>query len=135
MGFFSWKTSDSSRSIANECSIRETFKVHLVTKCGKVFTETSYGGYGVFGGVDFYALMTYLNDKSVPAPTEEGNVEWSDEFRSKGITLAFGNESFESPKLVENLPSFEKGSDKWAMWFNDLPNSEMCDEQGYFYGE
>ena len=75
MGFFSWKTSDTDRSIANVYSDRETFTVHLVTRCGQVFTEHGYEGYGKFGGSDFFGLVAKLNGK-----TE----------RSTGVDLVYG---------------------------------------------
>ena len=75
MGFFSWKTSDTNRSIANNYSDRETFTVHLVTRCGQIFTENDYGGYGKFADVDFFELVAKLNGK-----TE----------RSTGVSLVHG---------------------------------------------
>lgn len=62
MGFFSWKTSDTKKSIANIRSRRKTFPVHMITKCGQVFTEESYEGYGDFGGKDFFELIAELNE-------------------------------------------------------------------------
>lgn len=61
MGFFSWFTSDTERSIANRWSTRSTFQVHMVTEDGQVFTENDYDGYGVFGGKDMYVLIAELN--------------------------------------------------------------------------
>ena len=63
MGFFSWNTSDTQRSIANNYSKRGTFKVHMVTKDGRAYTEENYEGYGEFGGKDFYELLAELNGK------------------------------------------------------------------------
>lgn len=62
MGFFSWNTSDTDRSIANQYSDRETFTVHMITEDGQVFTEENYDGYGVFGGKDIYELIADMND-------------------------------------------------------------------------
>lgn len=61
MGFFSWMTSDTNKSIANHYSNRPTFTVHMITEDGRVFTEPNYDGYGVFGGKDFYTLAAELN--------------------------------------------------------------------------
>lgn len=61
MGFFSWLTSDTEKSIANHWSNRETFPVHMVTEDGQVFTENDYEGYGVFGGKDMYVLIAEMN--------------------------------------------------------------------------
>ena len=61
MGFFSWNTSDTKRSIANSYSCRDTFTVHMITEDGRVFTEDDYEGYGVFGGKDIYELIAEMN--------------------------------------------------------------------------
>ena len=61
MGFFSWFTSDTDKSIANKYSSRPTFTVHMITEDGQVFTENDYDGYGVFGGKDIYVLIAEMN--------------------------------------------------------------------------
>ena len=82
MGFFSWNTSDSNKSIANTHSGKDVFKVHLITRCKQVFTEENYEGYGVFGGMDYYDLVAILNGLgNKPLKGEE--------LRSKGIGLIF----------------------------------------------
>lgn len=61
MGFFSWKTMDTDRSISNDHSIKKSFEVHLLDDKGNVYTERSYQGYGIFGGKDFYELLDEMN--------------------------------------------------------------------------
>ena len=61
MGFFSWKTSDTQRSIPSSYSDRPTFPVHMITEDGQVFTENDYDGYGNFGGKDIYVLIAEMN--------------------------------------------------------------------------
>lgn len=61
MGFFSWLTSDTNRSIANSYSTRATFPVYMITEDKQVFTEKDYDGYGVFGGKDIYVLIAEMN--------------------------------------------------------------------------
>jgi hypothetical protein len=121
MGFFSWKTCDTDESIANNCSTRPTFPVHMITPDGQVFTENDYEGYGEFGGKDFYDLVCELNDIPVD--------------RSAGINLCFnGNPSGDNtsgviyPKFVECL------EDDVVDQYNSLPNPESCESQGFFYG-
>jgi len=80
MGFFSWKTSDTNKSIPSEYSDRPTFTVHLITEDGQVFTENNYEGYGVFGDKDFYELIAELNNLT-PTKTED--------LRSLGLELSF----------------------------------------------
>lgn len=122
MGFFSWKTCDTGESIANNCSTRPIFTVHMIAPDGRVFTEEDYEGYGEFGGKDFYELLAELNGLG------------SD--RSAGIDLCFKSNSNGDntpgviyPKLVEDLES-----DVVAQ-YNSLPNPETCEAQGFFYGD
>ncbi len=121
MGFFSWNTCDTGESIANNCSTRPTFTVHMITPDGRVFTEESYDGYGEFGGKDFHELLAELNGL---APD-----------RSLGIDLTFkDNPSGDNtpgviyPKFVEIL------EDDVVAQYNSLPNPESCEAQGFFYG-
>ena len=60
MGFFSWKTQDSGKSIANVHTGR-AFTVYMKDNKGNVWKEESYGGYGDFGGKDFYVLLAEMN--------------------------------------------------------------------------
>lgn len=61
MGFFSWNTSDTDKSIANRWSTRSTFPVYMITEDGQIFEERDYDGYGVFGGKDIYVLIAEMN--------------------------------------------------------------------------
>jgi len=104
MGFFSWKTSDTKRSISNKYSNRGTFEVFMITKDRRIWKEEQYDGYGVFGGKKFYELVKELNP---------------------GVLL-------ELPKLVEKV---NPQNEKWEIYFNSLPESENCENQGFFYDE
>jgi hypothetical protein len=122
MGFFSWKTCDTDRSIANNSSERETFEVHMITPDGRVFTEKDYDGYGEFGGKDFYELLGELNGLGPD--------------RSAAIDLCFKNNTGGDdtpgvvyPKFVETL-----GKDP-AKQYDSLPNPVSCEDQGFFYGD
>lgn len=109
MGLFSWKTQDTNRSIPCVDSCRKTFDVVMTDNCGNQWVETSYEGYGVFGGKDFYELLAEMNGKYT---------------RSEGISIAYGNTPFISPNLTE--------SKNWK-WINSPPKD--CEHQGYFYDE
>ena len=61
MGFFSWLTSDTNKSIANHWSTRSTFPVYMITEDGQVFAEKNYEGYGKFGGKDIHVLAAEMN--------------------------------------------------------------------------
>ena len=110
MGFFSWKTQDTNRSIPNNYSSKPTFPVTMTDNKGNKWTEDNYEGYGEFGGKDFYELLAEMNDKGSN--------------REEGIDLYFGDEPFISPNLHEN-PNAE--------WVNRVPDE--CEHQGYFYDE
>ena len=124
MGFFSWKTSDTNRSISNVYSSRGTFKVTMLMPNGDKFTEDAYEGYGIFGGVDFYDAVYELN-KDNPKFEHITSKDW--ENRSKGIYMLSYNEPNRefaiSPRLVED------DSLNWS----DVDDSETCQTQGYFY--
>jgi len=158
MGFFSWKTSDTNRTIWNVHASKPTFKVHMITRDGAVFPEDAYEGYGNFDGMCYYKLVDLING--------------GDGDRDRGIELAFGTtiltngkqtfvwkEDFfnwatdklvddkcanellndgwrqekirhdiQLPKFVEHLPS----DDDWEHEFDNLPESKICNSQGYF---
>jgi hypothetical protein len=62
MGFFSWMTADTGRSIMNVHSHYPTETVHMLSPNGGApIQEDAYGGYGVFGGVDAYVHLARTN--------------------------------------------------------------------------
>lgn len=84
MGFFSWITSDTNRSIPANCSNRKTFPVHMITKDGQIFTENDYEGYGEFGGKDIYVLAAEMNGQK-GATDEETRQKFFDNIWKRGI--------------------------------------------------
>jgi hypothetical protein len=104
MGFFSFKTSDSKKSIPNVCSNKGTFEVHLITEDGQVFTEKEYEGYGVFGGRDIYTLIGEMNGVKGKTREEIRNKVFNGKITERGVTngkikLAYQKdfENYESP--------------------------------------
>ena len=92
MGFFSWKTQDTDRSIANIYqSVKDTFEVTMTDNNGNKWTESAYGGYGLFDEKDFYQLFAEMNkpDKC------NGDVNHD---REIGIALFFGIDGIKSVK-------------------------------------
>ena len=85
MGFFSWNTQDTDKSIANQYSNRKTFRVQMMDNKGNVWTEDNYDGYGRFGGKDYYELLAEMNGFT----SDKTGDEYTDEARGDGITLAF----------------------------------------------
>ena len=122
MGYFSWKTSDTGKSISNCDSSRGTFPVYIVKPDNKLITETTYEGYGVFGGHDAYALIAQWN-----APHQcTGDVEHD---RKIGINMAFGENPLSFPlKIVENPRNGNH-------IYQSLTAAENCPAQGFFYSE
>ena len=57
MGFFSWKTSDTKRSIPNAHASKETFTVFLKDDKGNIWEEKAYDGYGKFNSKDYHELQ------------------------------------------------------------------------------
>lgn len=124
MGFFSWKTSDTNKSVSNIHSGKGVFPVHLLDPKGGSIKELHYEGYGDFGGEDVYVLLALWNYEMLDLP-EEGLVGASlEELRLIGIDLAFGDKELKYPvKIVED----------GSLEYDDVEASEMCPYQGYFY--
>ncbi len=117
MGFFSWMTQDTGRSICNNYSNRKPFSVTMTDNKGMRWTENNYEGYGDFGGKDYYELLSEMNGGA------------SD--REEGIRMAFAdghgngkNPNVKHPNLSED-PNWE--------WRNEIPDS--CPDQGFFYND
>lgn len=109
MGFFSWITQDTGRSISNTYSTRDTFPVTMTDNKGNSWKETEYEGYGDFGGKDFYELLAEMNGLTT---------------REEGIDLAFSGKEHLQPNLTEDM--------EWK-WVDSHP--DICPAQGYFYGD
>jgi len=114
MGFFSWKTSDTKRSIPSVHSIRDTFEVHMITEDGQVFTEPEYEGYGDFGGKDIYVLIADMNKIEVGKSDEIKRLAAIEMLHKTIITN--GEQSFECGKDFTNwetkLPRVNKTANK-----------------------
>jgi len=109
MGFYSWFTQDTNRSISNVYSSRPFFRVFMLDHLGNMWRENCYEGYGVFGCKDYYELMAEMNGLNSIEET---------------VDLYFEpNESILFPNLVE-YPN------KWV-WINQKPKD--CPHQGFFY--
>jgi hypothetical protein len=107
MGFFSWHTQDTKKSIANRHSERPTFVVYMTDNKGNRWEEVNYGGYGEFGGKDFFFLLAQMNGLKT---------------RSQGIDYFYESEQCLCPNLSEDP--------NWV-WKNESPKT--CPDQGFFY--
>lgn len=110
MGFFSWKTQDTDRSICNKYSDREPFRVIMTDNKGQQWIEDDYDGYGIFGGKDYYELLDEMNGGT-------GN-------RETGIDRQYQPDKY--PDTI--YPSL---SENGAYYVGQQP--EDCNYQGYFY--
>ena len=133
MGFFSWRTQDTDKSIANKYSTRFTFGVDMVDNKGNVWREIDYDGYGVFGGKDYYELLAEMNGVVERDKVELQGEAYTDYMRGKGIDLAFskgngsgvGTEGIYYPNLVEQADG----------WVYEMAGPDSCEYQGFFYDE
>ena len=122
MGFFSWKTQDTDKSICNSHSGRTPFTVVMLDDKGNKWYEQNYDGYGVFGDKDYYELLAEMNGL-----TGDG----TEDMRMKGIELAFkdsphgNNPEVKFPNLVEMANG----------WPYDPKGPENCEWQGFFYDD
>jgi hypothetical protein len=129
MGFFSWRTQDTDRSIANKYSTRKTFTVVMIDNKGSKWVEQSYEGYGIFGGKDYYELLAEMNGFE----SDKTGDEYTDEAREFGIDLAFskgngsgvGTEGVYYPNLIELADG----------WVYEMAGPDSCESQGYFYDD
>lgn len=126
MGFFSWKTQDTGRSIANAYSVENTFTVYMMDDKGNVWKESDYEGYGEFGGKDYYELLAEMNG----VVKDKALRDYTELMRSEGINLAFKDESSgENAEGIKypNLVQFPQG------WEYEESSPKSCEYQGYFY--
>lgn len=131
MGFFSWRTSDTNRSISNKYSIRGTFPVYLLipkefqNEYGKYIEEKDYEGYGVFGNKDVFSLIAKWNfpEKCY----KDGKLLDDDTIRMIGIENSItyeDNKNLKYPlKIVENKD----------LSYEEAKPSIYAQDQGFFY--
>jgi len=112
MGFFSWRTQDTNESIHNVYSKLGDVKqsIVMIDNQNRKWIEHNYGGYGEFGGKDFYELLAEMNGKST---------------REEGIKIAFSGKTHYQPNLISLA-----NKDNWE-W--KPINPKICKSQGYFY--
>jgi len=114
MGFFSWKTQDSNRSISNHYSNRQPFRVIMTDDKNNQWVEDDYEGYGVFGGKDYYELLAEMNGK--------------ESSRNVGLDLVFHPELYPDKTII--FPSLTECGQYYGG-----KEPENCEYQGYFYDD
>jgi hypothetical protein len=137
MGFFSFLTSDTKRSIPSYHSKRKPFNFYVVFPDDSVMRCTNYQGYGVFGGIDVFFAAAYLTD--VPRSSrlllvdavleaicdEDIDRDKFDAMRERGIDLFYPKSG--KPKGV--LPRFTE----YLKPYSELSDPVDCPHQGFFY--
>lgn len=113
MGFFSWKTSDTHKSITNTYSRNGALPVYLYCPDGTKIYEPNYEGYGIFGGQDAYALLARWNCPELCNGDDDHD-------RDYGI---------ECNDLAQYPLKFAE-SDKYT--YEELVPAEIAGNQGYF---
>lgn len=115
MGFFSWETSDTKKSIRNRYNSKGATPCKMIDDRGREFIELHYDGYGVFGGMDFYALVDEMNG--------------GDGDRMRGIDLCDLNHHDPAPDHIKTprLVSIDCKT-PWS----DLEPSKNDPKQGYW---
>lgn len=122
MGFFSWKCSDTGRSISNCFSCRGAFPVYVLIPQefgGGYIKETNYEGYGKFGDRDVYGLVAQWNRPNDCIGDDEKD-------RDLGIDIAYYDEKNASLKYPIKIT-------EEPMAYEEAKPSENCEYQGYFY--
>lgn len=157
MGFSSWLTSDTNRSIPNVYSNKQQFKVHMMDKDGNIWVEDNYEGYDNFGGKDYFELLAEMNGGKTK---EDGLTIYNGVYGIKNINtnevllhdkdfLCWDTPIYEgqpSPysllyngdwvrviqKLVDvEYPLLLEIPDETKSWYNKVPIE--CEHNGYFY--
>ena len=61
MGIYSWRTSDTNRTIGTCDSGEPMFPCYVICPDDSIIEDTDYAGYGIFGGQDIYTLLAQWN--------------------------------------------------------------------------
>ena len=117
MGFHSFITTDTERSIPSFHSDRDTFTVVVVLPDGTQYREDSYEGYGSFGGRSFISILAEMNHLS-----EDRALEL---YVSDTINLPDTDHTLRHPNIVEL-----HNADGWVWKDQAL---KICPNQGFFY--
>ncbi len=111
MGFFSWKTQDTNKSIPSRYSSRKTTPVYLLDNKGNHWLESNYEGYGLFGGKDFYELLAEMNGKT------KDDLSEGKELRDLGISLYYGISAIQNSKTGK---TYKGGGIDFFNWEDDI---------------
>lgn len=123
MGFFSWKTQDTNRSVISEYvdykpKSKHTRNAYLMDNKGNIW-GSKYDGYGRFGldEKDYYELLAEMNGKSS---------------RDEGLNLAFGVNAIVNKKTKK---IYKGSSIDFRHWTEDILENGMSASQLIESGE
>jgi hypothetical protein len=119
MGFFSFKTTDTNKSVSNAHSRRGALAVYLIDNKGNKYYEDDYGGNGRFGGIDIFILIAEMNGHTFDDDIDP-DLQY-DKLRGIGIDLFYDHPDAVTPNICQ----------KPKEWVNK--RLEACEFQGYFY--
>lgn len=126
MGYFSWITSDTKKSISNNMSCRGPLPVYLLMPNNDYLYEDNYEGYGIFAGQDAYALLARWNRPDSCNGDDEHD-------RKIGINLEFGQMLSNNPNALKYPLKFVENIEDAI--YDELKPSETDPDQGYFYDD
>tara|TARA_R110000824_G_scaffold185551_5_gene366514 strand:- start:271 stop:708 length:438 start_codon:yes stop_codon:yes gene_type:complete len=133
MGQFSWIAQDSDEQICSTEGHQQT--VYMKDDRGNVWMEKSYDGYGVFGGKDYYALLSEMNpDPTIDLIRSDDDAHSDDNsHRIRGIDL-FWNWFNKSDTLRERNPIKSPClfHDRKFAWVSEHPQDDPS--QGWYFG-
>ena len=132
MGQFSWIAQDTEEQISETEGHQKT--VYMKDDRGNVWMEKSYDGYGVFGGKDFYTLLSEMNpDPDVDLIRSSNSMFDSDDecHRSRGIELWFKwdeqSAQYKEKNPIKTPCLFHDRSSEW-----DEPHPKQDPNQGWY---
>jgi len=115
-GQFSWFTQDTEEQIGSEP--QNTITVYMHDDEGNTWKEDNYGGYGEFGGMDYYELLDKMNGG-------EGD-------RSEGIRLAFDDAAVAAGKVL--FPALTQDS-RYPKGHDFTQEAKHDPDQSWYAGE
>lgn len=131
MRYFSWKTSDTNKSISVFYSRRGSFPVYLLVpkefqdKYGKYIEEKEYKGDGDFGGHDVYTLVAIWNE---PDRCKKDG-KWLTETEIRGIGLKIACLDEDNARLKYPIKFVEDKN----LDYDKVKPSVICPKNGYYY--
>ena len=127
MGFFSWKTSDTKKSISNRFSDCGALPVYLITPDNQKIYEPNYEGYGIFGGFDAYALLARWNYPELCNGDDDHD-------RDIGVRRSDSDDPWNEPyKQSKRLKYPLKFAENSELNYEELEPAEVCPNQGLIF--